>query len=99
MSTRRRSRDEWREVIADWRASGLSCAEFAQLHGLNRNTLAWWRSELGREASSTRLSLVPVRTTAVAAKPLEVELPAGIVVRIPIDADIDRAANLVRALT
>ena len=39
----------------------MSGVDFARQEGLNPNTFAWWRSELGREAAGPPLSLVPVK--------------------------------------
>lgn len=38
----------WSEIIDRQEASGQTLREFAEANGLNRNTLAWWRWELGR---------------------------------------------------
>jgi transposase len=35
-------------LIASWRRTGLSAAEFAIEHGLRTRTLQWWRWNLGR---------------------------------------------------
>lgn len=99
MPSPRRSRQEWSEHVATWRASGSVSADYARLHGLNPNTFAWWCSRLNRDGSTPPIRLVPVHATASAAgSPLEVALPSGIVVRAPADVDVGRVAMLVRAL-
>ena len=96
---RRRCRQEWRELTERWRRSSLSGVDFARQEGLNPNTFAWWRSELGRELQEQRLTLVPVRQPAVTRRePVEIVLPAGIVVRIPDSADLQRSVDLVAKL-
>lgn len=100
---RRRCRQEWRELTARWRRSSLSGVDFARQEGVNPNTFAWWRSELAREQRDRRLTLVPVRSVVAPLPesvpgPVEVVLPAGIVVRIPNSADLQRSAELVERL-
>jgi hypothetical protein len=41
-----RSRDEWAQLIAAWKASGLGAAEFAAKHGLRPKALSTWRWRL-----------------------------------------------------
>jgi len=98
MSRVRRSRDEWCELVAAWRASGLSIAEFAVQRGLNANTLGWWRSELSRTVRPARLTLVPVAGPPVRLPPLDVALPDGITVRVPHGSDTAWAAALIRQI-
>jgi hypothetical protein len=38
----------WSEIIDQQETSGQTLRAFAEANGLNRNTLAWWRWELGR---------------------------------------------------
>lgn len=95
----RRSREQWCELVAAWRRSGQTCADFARAHGLNLNTFAWWRSELAR-SRPTPLTLVPVagRPDQVAREPLEVVLRNGLTVRVPERADASWVVRLVHAL-
>lgn len=94
----RRSREEWHQIVQAWRASGQSGVEFARAYGLNRNTFAWWRSELSRPAPSAPLTLVSVSGLARAAEPVEIVLRKGLVVRVPHEADVAWVARLVDAL-
>ena len=57
----RRSREQWCDLVTEWRDSGWSGVDFARNRGLNPNTFAWWRSELSRSARPTPLTLVPVK--------------------------------------
>jgi transposase len=107
MSHPRRSRDKWHAHVVAWKRSGQSGADYARRHGLNANTLAWWRWQLGRERSEPSqelerpmLTLVPVTTLAQepSRAPIELGLPDGIVVRVSDHADPERVACLVRAL-
>jgi hypothetical protein len=85
--------------VSLWQRSDQSGCDFAVQNGLNPNTFAWWRSELGREEPQ-RLSLVQVRvpTARPVGGPLEVVLPGRIIVRVPENADPESVAALVHAL-
>lgn len=49
MARIKRSREDWAELVAEWRASGLTSANFAEERGLSVNSLRSWSSRLGRE--------------------------------------------------
>jgi len=78
-----------RELIAEWRASGLTQRVFAQKVGVKYCTLTSWtckRRGVGKSASAgpvmafQELSMVPAAKSTGAAS-LEIVLPDGIVVR------------------
>lgn len=50
---RRRSAEQWRELVAAWRASGLTAARFAATRKIKASTLSWWAWKLRGEAAST----------------------------------------------
>jgi transposase-like protein len=65
----------WRKIVADHDASGLTIRAFAEARGLNRGTLAWWRSQLRKfdgdsdvpQTQFTALTVVePVGTVVLA---------------------------------
>jgi hypothetical protein len=43
------TREQSRERVEAWRASGLSCAQFARLSGVHPGTLSWWRWKLSSQ--------------------------------------------------
>jgi transposase-like protein len=51
----------WSEIIDQQEASGQSVQEFAAAHDLNRATLAWWRSRLGRSRRRSQAACAPER--------------------------------------
>ena len=53
-----RAADRWHAIIDRYEASGQTLREFAEANGLNRNTLSWWRWELGRSRVVRRPSFV-----------------------------------------
>jgi transposase len=86
-----RPESEWRELVAAWRASGMSAREFAHRRKLSVSTLfAWARRLAGREGSTerekrrkpARFAEVRVVERPAEAGPLEVMAPSGYVVRV-----------------
>jgi len=50
------TRAMWEKRVASWKSSGLSAAEFADLHGYRPQQLYWWSWKLGASSSGTRQS-------------------------------------------
>lgn len=48
----RRTREEWRRLCAGSFDSGMTVRAYAERHGVNANTLSWWRSQLRDELES-----------------------------------------------
>jgi Transposase len=67
MAARRRSRQEWKQIVQEWQQSGLRKSLFARRHGLNPTTLGFWcwtlKADL--EAAPPRLQLLPVQRAPV----------------------------------
>jgi len=98
MARRRRSREEWSRLVAEWRASGLSQPAFAREKGLAPTTLSWWACRLKREArSEPRLVAVDVAAEEPPA-PFRVELSGGRTVVVPAGFDAASLRRLVAAL-
>jgi transposase-like protein len=68
------------ELVAAYRASDLTMAQFARREGINRYTLAKWAVQLGRAKAPVHFTEVKLALPA-AAWPYEVTLPNGIMVR------------------
>jgi hypothetical protein len=61
----RRSREEWRILVDEWRASGKPMKEFAGERELSANCLSYWSSTLQRERRKPPTpKLLPVRVMA-----------------------------------
>jgi transposase-like protein len=92
----------WRELVAQWRASGLSVREFCSLRQVRESSFYSWRRELQRRAGQrdSRPAFVPVRIVPAAAFPtaaVEVRCPSGHVVTVT-NADGDTLRHLFAAL-
>ena len=100
--------ERWRKTFAMWRSSDLSVAAFCRSRDLNLSSFYRWRKILDDldRPSTTRPrsepdplpipSFVPVRVIPDAV--VEVILPSGIQLRVPLSADALQLARLVRAL-
>lgn len=97
----------WREVVRQWRTSGLSKAAFARREGICRQLMSWWDAELRRRedvrgkamAGPGRPSFVPVRVVEPTAGLTALELVAGgRVVRVRPGFDPQTLQRLVEAL-
>ena len=100
--------ERWRTTFAMWRSSGLSVAAFCRSRNLNLSSFYRWRKildDLDRPAATrTRSqpdslppqSFVPGRVIPDAV--VEVILPSGLQLRVPLSADAPQLARLVRAL-
>ena len=100
--------ERWRTIIATWRSSGLSVAAFCRSRDVNKSGFHRWRSildDLERSSPTpprplvepkSSLSFVPVRVVPDAI--VEVILPSGLQLRVPLSADAQQLARLVLAL-
>ena len=100
--------ERWRTTFAMWRSSGLSVAAFCRSRDLNLSSFYRWRKildDLARPAESLPRSepdslpcpsFVPVRVIPDAV--IEVILPSGVQLRVPLSVDAPQLARLVLAL-
>ena len=92
--------ERWRTIFAMWRSSGLSVAAFCRSRSLNTSSFYRWRNicdDLGRTPESRPpQSFVPVRV--VPDTIVELILPTGVHLRVPLAADAGQVARLVHAL-
>ncbi len=103
----RHSRDpnlerRWRELIARWERSDHTVRDFCSEHRISEPSFYAWRRELAardrevRQATPPVPTFVPVRVAP--ASVIEVVLPTGVVVRVPIGTDPVAVVQLVAAL-
>ena len=89
----RRSREEWKSLVAKWRTSGLGGARFAEQHGLSDSALYRWAHIFGDEVQPD-VGFKPVRvresSTSTEADTIEIVARSGWVVRVVGDIDADR---------
>jgi hypothetical protein len=101
----RRTRAQWRALVAGYEASGVSQRAFCEQRGVALSTFRYWRARLARDAGEVRpasaraLQLVPVQVLAEppAGTGSGIVLLAGGGVRIEVATGFD-AATLHRVL-
>ncbi|HEY2910306.1 MAG TPA: hypothetical protein VGI99_08665 [Gemmataceae bacterium] len=89
----------WHLLIADWKQSGQSVAAFCRQRGVCKSGFYRWQHIFADEGSTptpATPSFVPVRVIADAV--VEVILPSGLQLRLPLSADAQQVARLVLAL-
>lgn len=96
------AREIWTERVANWKASGLTAAQFAQRHNVGEASLRWWRWKLGTtskkaEQAVTSLTFVEV-PSPVRRAGLELVLDDRVVVRVPPDFDEPALTRLLDVL-
>ncbi len=100
--------ERWRTIIDDWRSSGLSVTAFCRSRQVNKSGFHRWRSILDQLDHGSAVPprpvaepkpapvFVPVRVIPDAV--VEVILPSGLQLRVPLSADAQQLARLVLAL-
>jgi transposase-like protein len=86
------------ELVAGYRASGLTMEQFARREGINRQTLAKWVHLHGRrrKESAVQFAEVKLGAAALARWAFELALPNGFVVRAADAAALAQLLNVVR---
>lgn len=105
MAQRRRSREEWEQLVREVEA-GDSTDHVARRHGVRPRTLAWWRWQLRRgkvaRSATKAVQMVPVRirraAPAAAVDDVVEVLVRGAMVRVRIGQDPRYIAELAAAL-
>lgn len=107
MASRRRSQQEWSELVEEWRSSSQSRREFCSERALNPRTLSWWTWKL-RQVAEDRGHLAWIEAapmelprsggSTAASTDLTLILGEGISIRIPVGFDPPTLERLVRTL-
>ena len=100
--------ERWRTIIADWRSSGLSVTAFCRSRNVNKAGFHRWRNIL------EQLDRTPTTPPTIHTEPksspvfvplrvipdciVEIILPSGLQLRVPLFADPQQLARLVLAL-
>ena len=92
-----RSREAWKSLVAEYRRSGLSSAEFARRRGLKVGTLRWWSSQLRDECQPT-VEFLEVRSAPPIPR-AHIEAAVGsVVLRFEVGTDMEYVASLLSRL-
>jgi hypothetical protein len=90
----------WRRHLAAWRASGQSQGAYCRQEDLSLPCFGYWRGKLGTVPSPSTHALLPIVISEVPTSidHIEVELPNGLQVRLPVGSDATLWAPMIRAL-
>ena len=100
---RRRADQFWRDTIAAWKESGQTVTAFCAARGLGESTFFAKRRELGRRDRSPNAPAPAAPSAPFAAVRLisdptvEIVLPGGVSLRVPVATDPTAIARLVLA--
>lgn len=81
----RRSKAEWKEVVSQYRHSGLNLHDFAKQQSISLASLQRWNRRLGADAQPRQSDFVDVTPAPKAISSswqAEIELPGGVVLRL-----------------
>jgi len=104
MHARRRTRDEWRQLVVAFEQSRWSISEFCARHEVVERTFCWWRWRLGRDRrpdrTTTDVRLVPVEVVHAPSSRSDAVVVAfsGIELRVEVGTDVGYIATLVGEL-
>ncbi len=109
---KRKTREQWFELVGRWKSSGLTARQFAERHGLRASTLLSWSSRFsrcgfepqrqGESITATNCIEIIGATTAGAVGSsggwIEVKLDDPVHIRVPEGYPPERLCELVRLL-
>ena len=96
----RRTREDWKRLVAEFRTSGMGTTEFARKRRLNPKTLQWWAWELRGELPTEIVKFVPVeaRTAAVTVRDVVEARVGAVTLRFESGTDIEYMSALLGRL-
>ena len=103
-SRHRRGDQFWRDTIAVWKESGQTVTAFCAARGLGESTFFVKRRALARGDRSPNAPGSPTTSPSFAAvrvipnPTVEIVVPGGVILRVPVGADAAAVARLVQAL-
>src|SRR4051812_12991036 len=94
--SRATTRQAWADRLARFATAGLSVADFCRSEGVSYQSFCYWRQKLAGSPAGAPDGprLLPVRLLAGPA-PVEVVLPSGCVLRLPVGCDLAFVRSLV----
>ena len=93
-------RARWQGHVEAWGSSGLSQSAYCLQHGLSPASFGYWRRRLAAAAVGPRVGVLPIKVSApMTAEPqVQVRLPNGLVLSLPLPADAVGMQTLLRSL-
>lgn len=103
-SRRRRGDQFWRDTVAAWKESGQSVTAFCAARGIGASTFFAKRRKLARRGRLQNAPAPPAPNPSFAAvrvipdPTVEIVVPGGLVLRVPVGVDPNTVARLVLVL-
>ena len=91
----------WKDQVAGWQSSGLTQRAYCHQHALSLPSFGYWRRVLGRRRlAPSSLALVPIVVSEPESiiEAIEVRLPNGVQVQLPLGLTAARWLPTVQAL-
>jgi hypothetical protein len=90
----------WRRHLAAWRDSGLSQAAYCRQQDVSLSSFGYWHGKRDAKPSPATRALLPIVVSAVSTPMdrIEVALPNGLQVHLPLGSDATRWVPMIRAL-
>ena len=83
--SKRRSRTEWAQLLADYEAGALTQRAFCGQHGLPYSGFCYWRRQLREPAEVQPPTLIELPVSPTPASPawrVEIDLGGGLILRV-----------------
>ena len=93
-----RSRQEWHEIILDYRQSGMSQSKYAKTNGLNLHTFQTWIRAFSIYLEFSESNFLELQWSQSPPSPLTVVLPNQIQIVIPSEFDSQHLRQVTEAL-
>ncbi len=89
----------WSERLARYQAAGQTVAAFCAAEEVSESNFDHWRAKLARP-TPIPAALIPIQLTSapVAAGPLELVFPSGLLLRLPGDYSPEQLATLIASV-
>lgn len=90
----------WRRHLAAWRDSGLSQAAYCRRQDVSLPCFGYWRGKLGTVPPPSAPALLPIVVPEMSRSVdlIEVDLPNGLQVHLPVAMDAAQWVPMIRAL-
>jgi transposase-like protein len=95
-SQKRYSDADRERLIKEQAASGETKATFCTKHGISLGTFYGWSKR--QRSDGAAASFVEVCLPVSSDRGIKIELPGGVCVHVPLDADAGRTASLIRGI-
>ncbi len=91
-------REQWRRVIEDWKASGMSMRGYCAREGVSFNGFRYWRARLAEPGRPLRPVKLGVRPVGTAAATIDVVVAGRFTVSVAEGVSPEHLGRVVRAL-